>query len=657
MIQQELRNLILKIRNERKNKGNTKGRVADTFDGMMDFVDSKFIRNSSESLTTLGTPTLTDNTLYLKYTGENGVEQTVSADLSGLTPEVILPTKTSEFRNDGEDGLNPFITALDIPEVVLPTRTSELINDGEDGNSFITLYDIPAPIPQVNSNWNATSGPGVILNKPTELSQFNNDTRFITIDDIPEVDVSTKADKDASNLSAPNVISWRNALDIYSKSQVDTALALKLDKPQTDGSWVVTRSGTTYSYTDASNFGKNIGNSHITSIINSSFTLGANYTINTSGYYFNILGLPNKSADQTFDRIRVQDVSGREAFVDNPYHVLKNGLGRMTAEQGIELGQLFNGGSGSAGSINVNLISPPIVQQIDSVEYIYLRGINLNLNAVSKKIELLNAATNEVIVTIPDHHIQLYNDGLSLVFQYNPLNLPIGEYKIRLTSGPKIYVTTLLLKCVTNIDNINLDNITWDVIYNQPSDNIGNNVTVGRNTYIDNPVGERGQTIAISAKSSELFAQGDDFYLELQISTTDNVNQWFLTNLNDFSDFNKSFIGIGYSSSPNTFSVNSLINISYDYWGGVVGGVGGQLRLRYHSESTLIKEFLHTQTPGVINVVIVKTGNLFRIVTEGINISKTLSNNSGYSLFLNIVRRKEVMQSTGVQVIKAFKFY
>lgn len=147
MIGSELRNLILKIRNERKNRGNTRGRVADTFDGMMDFVDSKFIRNSSESLTTLGTPTLTDNTLHLKYTGENGVEQTVSADLSGLTPEVILPTKTSEFQNDGEDGVNPFIT---------------------------------------------------------------------------ELDISRKADLDASNIDSPNAISWRAALDVYNRYGVNS---------------------------------------------------------------------------------------------------------------------------------------------------------------------------------------------------------------------------------------------------------------------------------------------------------------------------------------------------------------------------------------------------------------------------------------------------
>ena len=48
---------------------------------------------------------------------------------------------------------------------VIPTSTSDLTNDGEDGvNPFITAADVPS---QVNSDWNATSGVAEILNKPT----------------------------------------------------------------------------------------------------------------------------------------------------------------------------------------------------------------------------------------------------------------------------------------------------------------------------------------------------------------------------------------------------------------------------------------------------------------------------------------------------------
>lgn len=122
---------------------------------------------------------------------------------------------------DNTDPLNPIINAENGGTTV--TKTSDLINDGSDG-----------------------------LNP------------YISLNDIPEVDISTKAEVDASNLSAPNVISWRDALDIYNKREVDDKLELKLDKPTTDGSWVVTKSGSTITYTDASTFGQNISNSNLT---------------------------------------------------------------------------------------------------------------------------------------------------------------------------------------------------------------------------------------------------------------------------------------------------------------------------------------------------------------------------------------------------------
>jgi hypothetical protein len=60
------------------------------------------------------------------------------------------------------------------------------------------------------------------------------------------------------------------------------------------------------------------------------------------------------------------------------------------------------------------------------------------------------------------------------------------------------------------------------------------------------------------------------------------------------------------------------------------------------------------QAPVTVNVIFIKTGNLFRTISDSINVSKTLSNDSGYSLFFNIVGRdaKQVVQG---QIVKAFK--
>ena len=102
-----------------------------------------------------------------------------------------VPTNVSDFTNDAG-----YITAQDVPTQVqpdweatsglgeilhkptiptVPTNVSDFTNDA----GYITTNDIPA---QVKANWNETdtTAAGYIQNKPTSLSQFTNDAGFIT---------------------------------------------------------------------------------------------------------------------------------------------------------------------------------------------------------------------------------------------------------------------------------------------------------------------------------------------------------------------------------------------------------------------------------------------------------------------------------------------
>ena len=98
------------------------------------------------------------------------------------------------------------VSLIDIPGGDIPTKTSDLINDGEDGvHPFITLEDIT---PQVNSDWDATSGVAEILNKPTKTSDFTNDGEdgvhpFITLEDIPIQNLQQVTDE--GNITTNNI--------------------------------------------------------------------------------------------------------------------------------------------------------------------------------------------------------------------------------------------------------------------------------------------------------------------------------------------------------------------------------------------------------------------------------------------------------------------
>ena len=112
------------------------------------------------------TVTYTGNRAIVTITGGGG-------GVEGVTGNIV----------DNTDPLNPVVTQVNadwnavsgVAEILnkptIPTLTSDLTNDGEDGvNPFITALDIPA---QVNSDWNATSGVAEILNKP-DLSGFGD---------------------------------------------------------------------------------------------------------------------------------------------------------------------------------------------------------------------------------------------------------------------------------------------------------------------------------------------------------------------------------------------------------------------------------------------------------------------------------------------------
>lgn len=62
----------------------------------------------------------------------------------------------------------------------------------------------------------------------------------------------------------------------------------------------------------------NVASSHLTSTNGAGMTLGANWFINTAGFYYSIKGLTDKSADNSFDRFLVQDAEGKvENFLLN----------------------------------------------------------------------------------------------------------------------------------------------------------------------------------------------------------------------------------------------------------------------------------------------------------------------------------------------------
>lgn len=349
-------------------------------------------------------------------------------------------------------------------------------------------------------------------------------------------------------------------------------------------------------------------------------------------------GLVDKSADATYNQFALFDSNGNLAKASQIANAFEAGLKNTTAEQGLRIGQLLNGGVGSSGAMSVNTISPPLVQnQFNSVEYVLLRGANLNLASTQRKIEILKSSDNSVVVTIPDNQIIDMGNGIDLTFYYNFHNFALGDYKIRLTSGAKVYITTLTLKVVASIEDINTNSIVWEKIVNTSASISTENNAVGSSFVLSSLAGENGTIPIVSFKSSEIFAQGEDFYIEMKI-TAPNSPSGAAT-----STSTRANIGIGYSSTTNALVNKNILFTQVSLYS--VQGVS------YTNNTTQVEAGFG---PFSYSIIIIKTGNLFRTIVGTNTQQTTLSNNAGYSIFLEIPSFSRAYTIQG-QIVKAFK--
>ncbi|WP_312557094.1 hypothetical protein [Empedobacter brevis] len=486
------------------------------------------------------------------------------------------------------------------------------------------------------------------------------------------------ATNDATSLSAENITQWKKKLDVDNLQFDDRAISLtgeytdfglnhtskqsqfneamyasnqtKLNEPTSEGTeeeypFLIGIDEDGYSAKlPAGDLGKNFANAdlEVTENRKHTGTASVEFAMPLACSNSNVLysGLVDKSSDVMYNIFPVLDSNGNLAKATAIGNALESGLKNVSADQGLRISQLLNGGQGSSGAMSVNRISPPLIQnRFNSVEYILLRGANVNLSPLSRKIEILKSSDNSLVVTIPDNQIIDLGNGIDLTFYYNFYNFPLGDYKIRLTSGSKVYTTDLTLKIVEQVEDINTNSIVWEKVEKENGAISPDSSAIGSSFVLSPLVSTNGTVPILSFKSSEIFAQGEDFYLEMRINLPLNPSNGQTTNSSTRMN-----IGIGYSNTPNSLvNKNLLFTQAYLY---SVQGVG------YTNNSQRVREDFG---PFSYSVIFIKTGNLFRTIVDNVTQQATLSNNSGYSIFLEMPSFSRNYTIQG-QIIKAFKF-
>ena len=268
-------------------------------------------------------------------------------------------------------------------------------------------------------------------------------------------------------------------LNYYTKTELDTALATKLDKGTYIGTAqdlknlidsklnkpTTTSNTTSYPYVvgedgngnsarlPAGDLGKNFFNSDLSNTTARNHTMNAGVTINTLGNPHTLSGLPNKNTDITnFRKVRVQNTSGLDAVVDSK-SMLLDMPSYLTEQERTNWKTAMNGGW-TTNTMDVALISPFIIKNDNNVNWILLKGANLNLPPTSFEVAIMNEAGTSVLAIVPNSQVQLYTNGTDLIFYYNFFTLGLGKYKIRLWNGVAYYITNSKLTITDTITNI-----------------------------------------------------------------------------------------------------------------------------------------------------------------------------------------------------------
>lgn len=390
----------------------------------------------------------------------------------------------------------------------------------------------------------------------------------------------------------------------------------------------------------AGDLGKNFANTNLTvsenRIHNGNSSVEMQMPFIFSNPNIKLTGIQDKSSDATFVQTLVKDSNGNENYITNPYQLHKYQWNLLNEAQKRELITILSDNASDTSLMSVNTISPYVIQnRFDSVEYVIVRGSNLRMGEIGS-IEIVDRDTNTVIVTIPRNKINS-ESSTELIFEYNFYNFPVGNYVLRIKRGVEEYLTSQEFRVLEQIENIDINAIQWEWVYANGVTPSVNDIAIGGDFTIETPLGS-GAIPKVNLKSSELFAEGEDYSIEMQLNFSSKESD---------TDNNLSRIGLGYSNTNLSLNFGSLVYLGYVY-------VSGN-RIATTLQPTSVS------TPTSISLIITKTGNLFvTTVSGGSTQSATLSNNSGYSLFIQLLGRdvafgssRQIVQG---KIIKAFKF-
>jgi hypothetical protein len=162
------------------------GEITGTLSNQIDLQAALDSKQGNITLTTIGT---------------SGVSTLIGDTLNIPNYLADMPTKTSDLTNDGEDGTNPFITALDIPPSITPnlqsvtdegnTTTNQIIVESGQYKNSVGIADVRTENTTTGTSIYLSTDDGVVISNASGSGRIKADT--IALGNNPDFQLPNKS--------------------------------------------------------------------------------------------------------------------------------------------------------------------------------------------------------------------------------------------------------------------------------------------------------------------------------------------------------------------------------------------------------------------------------------------------------------------------------
>lgn len=343
----------------------------------------------------------------------------------------------------------------------------------------------------------------------------------------------------------------RAAADLTEKNERIAADALKVDKPTTDGTWVLQKVGAAFTWVTA--VMQNIANTDLTNLSARIFTQGNTFTWNTAGFFHYLKGLLDKTGNAAYTKVVVVHPTTGEMvtrdFADPQATTLAVQNANATQKTAMRTALL---GTATPANPVLHSCAPRFVER--TTVYVDLYGINLTL--LDPAFIWIERGDGSRIYAINFYNLTVFAVTTQWLI---PSDLPNGDYNIKIQNGVAVQgLSTAQITVVDSIARVKLLNSDW--VTRKRLDANGNQLNSSTIVTSDDYVGISGSnsTGYISginpqsggAKSQNIFLGNKDWDIDILLTRSDGGGP---------SGDYYPFIGLTETTNANFTDINNFI--------------------------------------------------------------------------------------------------